>query len=240
MPEQAYSAAQAALYLMGNANNHMAQERRKRILLNVNPTLKSMAEEVNTFQKAAPMLFGEEFAKKATDRVEAVKAIKKYHIQNQAKSIKDVFWIPPLESTGWLQGWFQKRPREVSTLPEEHSLIRIKHPRTEKQLETCSVHGIVTNTVYQPTQQVESECIDTILPFIEKGITAPMHAGRIQYFIRNWAHITQDQWVLQGFCLPFTTIPVQSVAPAEMHFPKEQEELISAEVQTLVQKRAVA
>ena len=69
-----------------------------------------------------------------------------------------------------------------------------------------------------------------------------MHAGR--NFIQNWTHnfITQDQWVLQtvqGFCLPFTTSPVQPVAPAEMHFPKEQEELISAEVQTLVQKRAL-
>ena len=75
-PEKAYSAGQAALYLMGNANNHMAQERHKRILLNVNPALKSMAEEENAFQKAAPMLFGKEFTKKAKDRVEAVKAIK--------------------------------------------------------------------------------------------------------------------------------------------------------------------
>ena len=31
-----------------------------------------MAEEENAFQQATPMLFGEEFAKKATDRVEAV------------------------------------------------------------------------------------------------------------------------------------------------------------------------
>ena len=45
--------------------------------MNVNPALKSMAEEENVFQQAAPMLFGEEFAKKATDRVEGVKAIKK-------------------------------------------------------------------------------------------------------------------------------------------------------------------
>ena len=42
--------------------------------MNVNPALKSIG---NAFQQAAPMLFGEEFAKKATDRVEAVKAIKK-------------------------------------------------------------------------------------------------------------------------------------------------------------------
>ena len=76
-PKQAYAAAQSALWLLGNANNHMAQERHKRVLMNVNPTLKSMVEEENAFQQAAPMLFGEEFAKKATDRVEAVKAIKK-------------------------------------------------------------------------------------------------------------------------------------------------------------------
>ena len=45
--------------------------------MNVNPALKSMVEEENAFQQAVPMLFGEEFANKATDRVEAVKAIKK-------------------------------------------------------------------------------------------------------------------------------------------------------------------
>ena len=49
--------------------------------MNVNPALKSMADEEKTFQQAAPMLFGEEFAKKATDRVEAIKAIKKISYQ---------------------------------------------------------------------------------------------------------------------------------------------------------------
>ena len=76
-PEQAYAATQSALCLLGIENDHMAQERRKRVLINVNPALKSTAEEENVFQQAAPMLFGEEFAKKATERVEAMKAIKK-------------------------------------------------------------------------------------------------------------------------------------------------------------------
>ena len=49
--------------------------------MNVNPALKSMANEENAFQQAAPMLFGEEFTKKATDRVEAIKAIKKITYQ---------------------------------------------------------------------------------------------------------------------------------------------------------------
>ena len=69
-----------------------------------------------------------------------------------------------------------------------------------------------------------------------------MHAGQIQLFTHNWAQITQDPWVLQiikGLHLPFTAIPVQEVAPAEMHFPMEQETLISAEVQTLVYKGAI-
>ena len=62
---------------MGNAHQNMVQERRKELLLQLNPALKSLAEEESTFHKAAPMLFGDEFAKRATDRVEAVKAIKK-------------------------------------------------------------------------------------------------------------------------------------------------------------------
>ena len=69
-----------------------------------------------------------------------------------------------------------------------------------------------------------------------------MHAGQIQFFTHNWAQITQDPWVLQtikGLRHPFTAIPVQEVALAEMCFPTEQEELISAEVQTLVRKGTI-
>ena len=90
--EQAYAAAQSALCLLGNANNHMAQERHKRILMNVNPALKSMVEEENAFQQATPMLFGEEFAKKATDRVEAVKAIKKITFSKPGEKCQSRFF----------------------------------------------------------------------------------------------------------------------------------------------------
>ena len=91
-PEQAYAAAQSALCLLGNANNHMAQERHKRVLMNVNPALKSMAEEENAFQQAAPMLFGKEFAKKAMDRVEAVKAIKKITYSKTGEKRQSLFF----------------------------------------------------------------------------------------------------------------------------------------------------
>ena len=52
-PEQAYAATQSALCLLGIENDHMVQERRKRVLMNVNPALKSTAEEENAFQQIA-------------------------------------------------------------------------------------------------------------------------------------------------------------------------------------------
>ena len=79
-PEKAVGAAQTALYLMGNAHQQMAQERRKKMILKLNPSLKFMAEEQKNFNTAAPMLFEEEFTKQVTATVEQVKAIKKLNI----------------------------------------------------------------------------------------------------------------------------------------------------------------
>ena len=72
----------------------MAHERRKRILMNVNPALKSMADKENAFQQAAPILFGEDFAKKTTDRVEAIKAIKKISYQRPGEKHPGRFRVP--------------------------------------------------------------------------------------------------------------------------------------------------
>jgi len=65
MPEKAVSSIQVALCLMGNTHQHMAQERHKKLLLKLNPSLKFMAHDKKNFQSAALMLFGEEFAKQA-------------------------------------------------------------------------------------------------------------------------------------------------------------------------------
>jgi len=60
--EKAVASAQAALYLMGNAHQQTAQERCKKLLLRLNPSLKFMANKKKNFNSSAPMLFGEEFA----------------------------------------------------------------------------------------------------------------------------------------------------------------------------------
>ena len=85
-PELVVSAAQTALVLMGDAHQHMAQERRKQLLMNLNPALKSMANDEKSFKNAAPMLFGNEFAKLATERVDQLKAISKFSKPEQKKS----------------------------------------------------------------------------------------------------------------------------------------------------------
>jgi len=66
-------AAQSALYFLGNAYQHMVQERHKKVLMNLNPALKLMSND-EVFKSAAPM---DEIVTKATDWVEQLKAT--YH-----------------------------------------------------------------------------------------------------------------------------------------------------------------
>ena len=66
--ENAVEAAQMALKLLGNASGHIATERRKSVLTNLNPRLVEMAEEEELFKEAPPNLFREGFTKKAKDR----------------------------------------------------------------------------------------------------------------------------------------------------------------------------
>ena len=98
-PELAVSAAQMALVLIGNAHQHMAQERHKRLLMNLNPALKSMANDEKSF-KNAPMLFGDEFAKLATERVDQLKAISKCSKPEQKKSNRFFEYHPQNYSRG--------------------------------------------------------------------------------------------------------------------------------------------
>ena len=83
--EDTVAAVRSALYFLGNAHQHMNLERRKKVLMNLNPALKSMANDEKTFKAAAPMLFGNEFAAKATDRVEQLKAITKVTTKPEQK-----------------------------------------------------------------------------------------------------------------------------------------------------------
>ena len=72
----AVDAVQTALKLLGNASCHLAMERRRNVLTDLNPNLKDMAEEDKLFRDVAPNLFGEGFSKKAKERDKELKVLK--------------------------------------------------------------------------------------------------------------------------------------------------------------------
>ena len=65
--------------------------------VNLNPVLKSMANDKKSFKNGVPMLFGNEFAKLATERVDLLKAVSKFSKPEQKKT--NHFRIPPLNSS---------------------------------------------------------------------------------------------------------------------------------------------
>ena len=67
----------------------MAQEQRKNQILKLYPSLKFMVEDNKSFVSAVPMLFGEEFAKRAITTVDQVKAIKKLNFPSEKRVFSD-------------------------------------------------------------------------------------------------------------------------------------------------------
>ena len=60
---------------------------------------------------------------------------------------------------------------------------------------------------------------------------------------RELGLITQDPWVLQtvqGFQLPLVGQPTQATAPPQLQLSLEQQDLVSTEVQAMIEKRAIS
>ena len=74
-------AVQTALKLLGNASCHLATERRKNVLANLNPTLKELVEkEDKLYMEVAPNLFGDGFSKKGTTNLKSCKVQRLHRI----------------------------------------------------------------------------------------------------------------------------------------------------------------
>ena len=76
LPAEAIPAIQTSLQLMGNANQHNSIARRNALLMQLNPQLKQLVEDVD-FKEAPPFLFGENFGTLAKERLEAAAALTK-------------------------------------------------------------------------------------------------------------------------------------------------------------------
>jgi len=69
-----------------------------------------------------------------------------------------------------------------------------------------------------------------------------MVAGRLASFVNSWKVLTKDLWVLdtiKGYQIPFKGVPIQAQIPPEAKFSREQEVLLRAEIESLLQKGAI-
>ena len=76
LPAEAIAAIQTSLQLIGNANQHNSIAHRNALLLQLNPQLKQLVEDVD-FKEALPFLFAENFGTLAKERLEAAAALTK-------------------------------------------------------------------------------------------------------------------------------------------------------------------
>ena len=123
---------------------------------------------------------------------------------------------------------------QASPTVQDRTAVRIK------ETETC------TNCVNCQKEIINCHhtlSLSVILPSIKREIVTSLHAGRIKEFIENWALITQDPWVLQtvqGFQLPLVGQPTQATAPPQLQLSLAQQDLVSTEVQAMIEKRAIS
>jgi len=76
LPAEVISAVQTSLQLLGNASAQSTIERRKAVLTQMNSQLKTLVRDAD-FKEAAPLLFGDNFATLAKERLEAAAALKR-------------------------------------------------------------------------------------------------------------------------------------------------------------------
>ena len=74
--EEVRKAVGTAVELEGNASARISRHRREKVTQDLNKALLPMAKVDNSFRDALPLLFGTEFAKKAKDHIDQVKAMR--------------------------------------------------------------------------------------------------------------------------------------------------------------------
>ena len=123
------SAIQQALMFLGNASAHFNMERRSKALSWLNLDLKSRVEDED-FSQAAPYLFGPGFKRKAKERSEAVKCLRK---ASSTRCSKPFFSrLPFLPGRKW--EWFSRPPLFLYREEVSNSLLGVKsHQNVSEQ-----------------------------------------------------------------------------------------------------------
>ena len=105
---------------------------------------------------------------------------------------------------------------------------------------------IAPSKVFPPL--IPEEMLTNVHPWVKSLFTndipnVPL-AGRLVHFKENWAKLTQDPEILEiiqnGYKIAFMETPNQTRSPFQSPLNQEEEEMISTEVQEMLQKGAIS
>ena len=221
--------------LSGNANARISRLRREKVCQDLNKALIPLAKDDENFDNAPPALFGTEFAKKAKDHVDQVKALGSSTKDRRASVFSRRPPPPPPPQQGGLQLQDQRRERWrqlqlVLPPPQRWRPKQLEPQLSERRrpVPAKETTGLPAETGPRNKDLVKSVSMNvstsTLSHIAGLGVVPIMPpdilAGRLAHHIQNWVRITRDRWVLdtvQGYCIEFLTIPYQTKRP---HLPR--------------------
>ena len=241
---------EAATAAIGNASARLSHLQREKVTKHINEALMPIVQQEENFKDAPPQLFGPDFAKKAKEHVDQMKAMR---ASLPKKGQKDNFFFFGGGGGGG-GGGGATATEATSTLGEEAGAASTTSTGTTKKETTSQaseVGTIRTRTSKQCCKhKIAKRCFT---PYTEKkqivgmGVVPIMAqhklAGRLAHHLSNWQVLTKDQWVLntvQGYSLDFISEPHQGAPPHTPQYSSEQHQLIEEEVRALLQKGAVS
>ena len=161
--------------------------------------------------------------------------------------------MPHVEPAERLQGTKRRLPEEPS-IPPKRPRMAMQQTRNHKTVVVIMgtklpiVMSILQSKNYLPNImhcQVTKSLSQMGIRDVAQRVAAnhSQLAGRLHLFTDNWRVISQDPWVIdciQGYTIDLAEQPVQSRAPWEINFPKEEADALTVEVQGMLEKQAIS
>ena len=178
--------------------------------LDVKKALIPLAKDDENFDDAPPALFGTEFAKKAKDYVDQVKALRSSNKDRR----------PFLQGGPQQQGGLQLQDQRRKRWWQPQLVLPPSERWRPKQLEPqfSERRRPVTSRDWTQEQRLSkvsfNECFNQYIES-HSGFGRSSHnalARRLAHHIQNWVRITRDRWVLDTVQGYFLTIPYQTEA----------------------------
>ena len=146
-----------ALQFVGNASPQLSRERQRAAIKDMNPKIADLSEKDAIYEKAAPALFGEKFAKEAKEHEEQLRCLNKASRSGNQK-FRSV--PPPPQRKG---GGYQNNYRGG---PQEHRSSRQEVGDTTRTNMIQSFKGKRILPEENPVEQQEHYIVFDSLPLI--------------------------------------------------------------------------